>query len=463
MISLSLQNIADNLGVHLRGTDRTIKGCSTDTRSIKSGELFIALSGPQFDGHEYINVAERVGAAAVIVDKDVVTSLPVLRVENTRRALGDLATMWRRNFNIPVVAITGSNGKTSLKEMLNSVLLRNGNVLSTQGNLNNDIGVPQTLFNLDQEHDFAVIEMGANHAGEIAQLCEMANPLVAVVTQCAPAHLEGFGTIEGVAKAKGEIFESLGNDGVAVINADDKFSPLWNRLAGESRIISFGLDGHMSEDHADVTASIVSVNTKDSQFVLRVLDQEIDVDLPLPGRHNIMNALAAAGCAKALGISLENIRDGLENLQAVPGRLQFKTGIQNLQDTDLQIIDDTYNANPGSFSAALDVLINSSGHHWLALGDMGELGNSAVKMHRQAGELAQLAGVERLFTIGELSQAATEAFGAGARHFADHDQLIKTITNELDKDITLLVKGSRAAQMEKVVQALEGEYASDTC
>ena len=461
MISLSLQSVADDLQATLLGDDLIFKGCNTDTRSLKKGELFVALHGPSFDGHDYIEMAEKAGAAGVMIDKAVTTDLPTLQVENTREALGNLAALWREEFDIPVVAITGSNGKTTVKEMLSSILSRCGNVLSTKGNLNNDIGVPQTLFNLDQEHDFAVIEMGANHLQEIARLCEMAKPLVAVVTQCAPAHLEGFGSIEGVAKAKGEIFESLGNDGIAVINADDKFASFWKKLAGDSQIISFGLNDQVNDDHADVTASIISMRATVSHFKLRISDEEIDVKLSLPGRHNIMNALAATACAKALDISSENIRDGLEALQNVPGRLQFKIGMQNLQ-----IIDDTYNANPGSFSAAMDVLINTSGQHWLALGDMGELGSAAVKMHKQAGELARLAGVERLFTIGELSKKAAEKFGDGAEHFADHAELIeriKIIKNESDKDITLLIKGSRSAEMETVVQALESGYVTDTC
>ena len=451
MISLSLQSVADNLQASLLGEDLIFSGCSTDTRSLKKGELFVAIHGPSFDGHDYMSVAEKTGAAAVMIDKEVTTNLPALQVENTRLALGDLATIWRQQFDIPVVAITGSNGKTTVKEMLSSILSRCGNVLSTKGNLNNDIGVPQTLFNLDQEHDFAVIEMGANHGGEIERLCEIAKPLVAVVTQCAPAHLEGFGSIEGVALAKGEVFESITGNGIAIVNTDDHFSKLWKQMAGECQCISFGLD------RADVTAKKIKIGSQESHFELQLFEEIFSVKLQLPGQHNIMNALAAAGCAKALGISTNDIRDGLEALQAVPGRLEFKAGIQNLQ-----IIDDTYNANPGSFSAALDVLIQSTGQHWLALGDMGELGGLAAELHKQAGEQARLAGVERLFTIGELSQKATEEFGAGAQHFSDHEELIKTIKNELDKDVTLLIKGSRAAQMERVVQALESENASDT-
>ena len=457
MISLSLQSVAENLDACWLGGDSTFTGCSTDSRSLKKGELFVALHGPSFDGHDYLTMAEKAGAVAVMIDKEVDTSLPTLQVKNTQQALGNLAAMWRAHFNIPVVAITGSNGKTTVKEMLSSILSRRGNVLSTKGNLNNEIGVPQTLFNLDQEHDFAVIEMGANHQGEIGRLCEIAKPLVAVVTQCAPAHLEGFGTIEGVALAKGEIFESLARGGIAVINADDDFSSLWKQMAGDCPTISFGLQ--QTDDLAiDITATEIRIDTQDCQFNLNILGQSIAVKLSLPGRHNVMNALAAAACAKALDVSMQDIRDGLQELQQIPGRLQFKNGIQNMR-----IIDDTYNANPGSFSAALDVLSRSSEHHWLALGDMGELGESAVELHEQAGEQARLAGVERLFTLGDLSQKAAKVFGAGALHFSDHEEMIKTIKNEIDKDITLLIKGSRTAEMEKVVQALESGYASDTC
>lgn len=457
MISFSLQYLADQLDASLIGQDVHFVGCSTDTRSIKKGELFVALSGPSFDGHDYISLAEKSGAIAVIVDRDVTTKLPVIKVQDTRLALSELARLWREEFSLPVIAITGSNGKTTVKEMISSILSRCGNVVATKGNLNNDIGVPQTLFNLDQQHNYAVIEMGANHGGEIASLCEIAQPKVAVVTQCAPSHLEGFGSVAGVAKAKGEIFEFLAKnaeESIAVINADDDYAPLWKGLAANSKIISFGLDAK----DADVSASIIEMNTKESRIILRAEEQTMELRLPLAGKHNIMNALAATACALALNVSMEVIRDGLQVVKSAPGRLQFKAGIKNLQ-----IIDDTYNANPRSYVAALDVLSQSKGQHWLALGDMGELGDTAEKLHTEAGEQARLSGVERMFTLGELSQKATESFGVGAQHFTDQKQLIKIIKNELDRDVTLLIKGSRFTHMERVVQALESDNASTSC
>ncbi|MFK8067632.1 MAG: UDP-N-acetylmuramoyl-tripeptide--D-alanyl-D-alanine ligase [Gammaproteobacteria bacterium] len=453
MINLSLQEVASALNADLIGKDVSFSGCSTDTRTIKKGELYIALHGPSFDGHDFIAAAEKAGAAAVMIDKSVRTNLPAIKVENTRSGIGSLASHWRNQFDIPVVGITGSNGKTTVKEMVSSILSGCGKVLSTKGNLNNDIGVPLTIFNLDQKHDYAVIEMGANHAGEIAYSSKIAKPIISVVTQCAPSHLEGFGSIEGVAHAKGEIFQSLPEKGTAIINADDDFAPVWKTMAGHCRSLHFGLE-QKATDKYNVTAKKINVNDRGSRFDLQIEDKSISVNFPLPGRHNIMNALAAAACAKALNIPLEKTRDGLESLRGVPGRLQFKSGIHNLQ-----LIDDTYNANPGSLLAGLNVLINSSGRPWLVLGDMGELGKDADELHEKAGKQAKLAGVERLFTVGQLCEKSAGKFGAGAEHFFDHEALIKKlkiiIKNELDTDITLLIKGSRAAKMESVVQALQ--------
>ncbi len=458
MINLSLQEVANKLGASLLGENVTFCGCSTDTRTIEEGQLYIALHGPSFDGHDYVAAAEKAGAAAVMIDKSVRTNLPTIEVENTRLGLGSLASIWRDYFDIPVVAITGSNGKTTVKEMVNSILSGCGEVLSTKGNLNNDIGVPLTLFNLDQKHDYAVIEMGANHVGEIAGSSKIAKPIIAVVTQCAPSHLEGFGSIEGVAHAKGEIFQSLPEEGIAIINADDNFAPVWRTMAGHCRSLNFGLE-KKTDNKPNVTATRNKILERGSRFYLQVQEKCIAVKLPVPGRHNIMNAIAAAACAAALNISLEKIRDGLESLKGVPGRLQFKSGIHNVQ-----LIDDTYNANPGSLLAGLNVLLNSSGRPWLVLGDMGELGKAANELHEQVGEQVRLAGVERLFSVGQLSEKSTQAFGVGAEHFFDNETLIKKlkiiIKNELDTDITLLIKGSRAAKMETVVQALESHNAS---
>lgn len=459
MISLSLQKVADTLNASLIGDDKKFKGCSTDTRTVQKGELFVALHGPSFNGHDYLDIAAERGAAAAMVDQDVTSNLPLIRVDNTRKALGQLAAMWRDLMDIPVVAITGSNGKTTVKEMLSAILSCSGNVLATHGNLNNDIGVPQTLFILDKHHDFAVIEMGANHAGEIAQLCKIAKPLVSVVTLCAPAHLEGFGSIEGVANAKGEIFQSLPEQGTAVINSDDEFAPVWEQMASACKRTTFGMS-----DSADVTAGNIQYDAEGSCFDLRISSQQVEVRLPLPGQHNIINALAAAACANVLNISLSDIRDGLQTMQPVSGRLQLKVGKL------CSIIDDTYNANPASYIAAVDVLLKTSGSHWVVLGDMGELGESASSLHAEAGRKAKLAGVDRLYAIGDLTRHAVTEFGHEAKHFINYETLIETIKQDLereqDKDVTLLIKGSRAAHMESVVQALEiegGGHVIDPC
>lgn len=447
MISMRLSTAAAATDAICLGEDVEFRGCSTDSRSIKTGEMFIAIKGERFDGHDFLAIAKQNGAVAAMLEKAGQESLPALLVSDTRRALGKLAQSWRAGFGIPLIAVTGSNGKTTVKEMLTTILRLKAPVLATIGNLNNDIGVPLTLFGLENEHRYAVIEMGANHLGEIAWLTEIARPTVAVITQCAPAHLEGFGSIEGVAQAKAEIYAGLDKAGVAVINADDDYAGFWrNRITGITQL-SFGLN-----KPADVTARPlpVSLSTGRNHFVLKSPAGSVPVELSLLGEHNVMNALAAAACATALGVDLQAIKQGLELMRPVKGRLETKTGPRKSR-----LIDDTYNANPASLQAAIKAITVFHGRHWLVLGDMGELGPESENLHAGAGRMAREQGIERLYAIGTLSRRAVESFGAGGRYFSSRDELVDELRKEISADVTFLIKGSRAMQMEEVVKHLE--------
>lgn len=447
MIKLTLSQAAAVLHTQFAGQEQTFHGISTDTRQLSPGMLYVALRGQHFDGHHFLAQAQQQGAIAAIVEQPVtIPNFPTLLVKNTRDALGALAKFWRQQFNIPVIAITGSNGKTTTKEMVNAIFSQQGNGLATQGNLNNEIGVPLTLFRLGAEHHYAVIEMGANHAGEISYLTQLAHPKVAVITQCAPSHLEGFKTLDGVAHAKGEIFSGLSEQGVAVINADDSYQNLWRELAHPHQILSFGLTAD-----AQVTAKNIQLTATGSEFTLSSAKGEILIQLPVLGQHNIMNALAASAVALACELPLTVIRDGLKTIQSVKGRLQPKTA----QNNNL-LLDDTYNANPTSLKAALEVLMQYPAPRWLVLGDMNELGQDSAQLHRDSGELARSLGVERLWTTGTMGQHAAASFGTQAQHFPAQAELITALQHEFaqQRDVTVLIKGSRGMKMEHVVQAL---------
>ena len=446
MINMLLSSAARDLQAKLIGADVLFTGCSTDSRNIKTGEMFIALRGQHFDGHDFIDRARYSGAVAAMIETDTAASLPLLRVNDTRQAMGLLAGTWRSALNLRLVAVTGSNGKTTVKEMLASILSLQAPVLATPGNLNNDIGVPLTLFNIGLEHRYAVIEMGANHPGEIAYLSKLARPDIAVITQCAPAHLEGFGSVDGVARAKAEIFSGLRGAGVAIINADDRYARYWREQTKGLKQLSFGFT-----DQADVTATSVHMDGGSGcfQFHLVTRKGDIDIALNLPGRHNVQNALAAAACALALDIPADLIKTGLERTRASKGRLQLKHGIAGAR-----LFDDTYNANPVSLEVAMVLVANQGGRYWLVLGDMGELGTDAGELHLQAGERARELGFEKLYALGQLSGKAVDGFGGGARLFSDADSLIKSLRQELARDVTLLIKGSRAMKMENIVNAL---------
>ncbi len=451
MISFTLSESASILNGHLVGDDAAFSAVSTDSRNLQSGQLFVALSGPNFDGHDYISQAEQSGAAGAMVQRELDTSLPCVQVADTLKGLGQLASAWRVRSNSRVAAVTGSNGKTTVKEMLAAILACKGSVLATQGNLNNEIGLPLTLLRI-QDQEFAVVEMGANHPGEIATLSRIASPDVALITNAGRAHLEGFGSVEGVARAKGEIVQGLSQDGTLVLNADDAWAGLWRELAGSRPILSFGFD-----PAADISASEQTLRSEwrpdgfYNCFRVKTPDSEFEVELGLAGRHNCTNALAAIAVASLMGATDEQICQGLAEIRPVAGRLCPQIGREGIY-----LIDDSYNANPDSVSAAIDVLAatrQTSGRRFLVLGELAELGEGVDLVYRQLGELARAAGIERLYAVGAAGAAAS-SFGAGGRGFQSNEQIIDRLSNELGSGDMVLVKGSRKAAMECVVQAL---------
>lgn len=435
-----LSEIAAVLGGRLYGADAECTGVSIDTRALSGGELFVALPGEHADGHDFLPQALAAGAAGALTSRDLEAGrLPLVRVPDTRRGLVELGRWWRGRHDPAMAAVTGSNGKTTVKEMLAAICRGAGPTLATQGNLNNELGVPLTLLRLAAGHSYAVIEMGANHPGEIAHLADLARPRVGVVTNAAAAHLEGFGSLEGVARAKGELFERLPADGVAVINADDGFSPLWHELAGRRQVISFSLRAP-----ADVTARPDSGGA-----VLETPVGPIRFRPSLPGRHNLANSAAAAATALAMRLDPAHIREGLENVEPVAGRLRVLRS-----PAGFEVIDDAYNANPASLAAGIDFLLTRTGEPWLVLGEMAELGGDATSRHADAGRRARRAGVSRLFTVGAPTQAAAQAFGEGAEHFEDQGELITALRERAQPGVVCLVKGSRRAAMDRVVAAL---------
>jgi UDP-N-acetylmuramoyl-tripeptide--D-alanyl-D-alanine ligase len=443
---MRMSEAAALIGARRVGEDVEFVGCGTDSRTIDAGTLFVALRGPTFDGHAFVEHAVQRGAVAALVEDVAAHGAPTLVAADSLAALGALAGGWRARFALPLVAVTGSNGKTTVKEMIAAILGRDQAVLATRGNLNNLIGLPLTLLDLDQHHAAAVVEMGANRAGEIARMVEIARPDVGIVTQCAPAHLEGFGSLDGVARAKGELFAGLADDATAIINADDAYADLWRSLAGGRRRLTFAL-----EREADVRARWQPA-AWGSLAWFDLPDARIEVRLPLLGRHNVANAAAAVAAAVAMEVDGAGIVAGLESLGPVKGRLQPRRGRGGWR-----IIDDTYNANPASLRAGLDVLVACDPPRWLVLGDMAELGPAGERHHRSAGALARELGVEHLWTTGVLSRASADAFGAGARHYDDQAELIDALAARVPEGATVLVKGSRSMRMERVVDALTAE------
>ena len=457
---ITLANIAKIVEGHLIGDDCEIASIGIDSRNITQNQLFIGIKGENFDGNTYAFDAIKQGAAAVLVHDADTKARPAVIVKDTRLALGKLASDWRHQFSLPIVAVTGSNGKTTVKEMLVAILnaatykensLDVTKVHATIGNLNNDIGLPLTLLKMTDQHAYAVIEMGMNHLGEINYLTNITQPTVAVISNAGTAHIGQLGSRENIAKAKGEIFAGLAHDGVAVINADDDFAGYWKSLCSTKKTITFGLN-----KQADVFASFKEFDAV-NQINLTTPSGNISFELNLLGQHNIYNALAACACAVALGISNTDIANGLNNMQAVKGRLQRKVGLNGAV-----LIDDTYNANPDSMKAAIDALKTFATHTIFVMGDMGELGIDAAQMHAEIGAYAKQQHINQLMTFGDLSELATRQFGTNnqdatqnAQHFKSLESLIATLKASMQPNVTVLVKGSRFMQMERVINALE--------
>ena len=438
-MKLRLTDIASWVGGHLHGAGGFIDGVSTDTRTITPGALFVALKGERYDAHDFVGTAHERGATAALVDHRVDVNMSQVVVADTLAALGELARSVRSQRDARVIGITGSNGKTTVKTLTASILARHGRTHVNVGNLNNEIGVPLTLLAMPERTQYAVIEMGAGKPGDIAYLSRIARPDVGLVNNVAPAHLERLGSERGVAETKGAIYSALPETGIAIINADDVHADYFAELAGTRRIVRFGV-----EAEADVRAELDARG-----FMLHTPAGHTSVALAQPGRHNVMNALAAAAIATALDVPLVTIRAGLEAAPAVAGRL-----VRRKHASGAMLIDDSYNANPGSFAAAIATLAAEPGETILVMGDMAELGADAERLHADTGALAKRSGIRRLHAVGRLSRAAAEAFGAGATHYADQPALIAALRGDLHSGVVALIKGSRSSAMDRVVSAL---------
>ena len=441
---MSAAEAATMMGGTLIGADVPLSSVSTDSRTLSRGALFVALRGERFDGHRFLGEAKQRGAAAAVVEAGGAqdTVLPRIAVDNSKAALGRLARAWRQRFSPDVVAIAGSNGKTTVKEMLASILRCSAGeaaVLATEGNLNNEIGVPLTLLRLRAAHKHCAIELGMNHRGETAYLAGLARPTVALVNNAQREHLEFMGTVEEVAAENAEAYAALPADGVAVVNADDAMAPLFRERCGARRRIEFGISG------GDVTGRY-ALSPLDSEIVVRAPAGEAAAKLAIPGAHNVRNAFAAAACASALGIGIGAVAEGLSGFRPHAGRLQVRTAGGST------VIDDSYNANPDSVRAAIDVLAACAGPTALVLGDMGEVGARGPEFHAEVGRYAKEKGIGALLALGSAARQAAEAFGAGGIHFEGVEPLVARARNAR----TVLVKGSRFMRMERVVAALTG-------
>jgi UDP-N-acetylmuramoyl-tripeptide--D-alanyl-D-alanine ligase len=446
----SVRQFADLCGGQYSAADHACIGVSIDTRTLRPGDIYLALRGPRFDGNEFLGAAAAAGAVAAVVDRPVKDApVPLIQVEDGQQALTRAASNWRAAFRGVVVGVAGSNGKTTVKEMTSSILSAAGPCLATRGNLNNHIGVPLTLLRLAPEHRYAVIEIGANNPGEVAALVKVARPDVGLITNAGAEHLEGFGDLDGVAKAEGEMVAGLAADRTAVINADDAYAAMWRDMSA-ARVVSFGMN-----NAADFRASETHECLKDTGFhvtytLVSPLGQH-KIRLNVGGRHNILNSLAAAAAATAAGATPAHIIAGLGAMQPVSGRLQ-----PGRTQHGARLIDDSYNANPSSMRAGIDVLAGLGGRPWLVMGDMGELGDHARDSHVEIGRYAREHGVQRVFATGPLSMLAVESFGSGATWYPDAESLARAVNEELSADVSLLVKGSRSNRLERVVAKLTG-------
>lgn len=451
MRPLALSQIATWCDARLVGEDRVIRAIGVDTRTLMPGALYLALRGETHDGHDFCARARAAGAHALLVERDVDEALPRIVCADTRIALGQIAAHLAQARATRLVAITGSNGKTTTRTLTRAILAQSDpEVWSNAGNRNNEIGLPLAVIDQPENARLAVYEMGAGAPGDIAYLAAIARPDIALVTNVAPAHLERMGSLLGIADTKAAIYDALPADGIAVINADDAFAPYFRERAGARRVLDFALDAS-----AQVTASAVQPHQDGSRFVLQSPWGAAEVTVPLPGRHQVGNALAAAAVALSAGASLDDVVVGLAAAPGVPGRLQTVT----LGDGTL-VLDDSYNANPGSVAAAIQTLVaqahRSGAQAWVALGDMRELGPGAAVLHAEVGQRARDAGVARLLTVGEMSRHAAHAFGPGGEHFVDQTALIERLKARSDGPVLLLVKGSRGSRMDRVVDALAG-------
>lgn len=445
MRPMQISELQQPLGASLQGGDALFSSVSTDSRTCGPGDLFVALSGESFDGHSYVAELADCGVVAALVDRVIDTSLPQLKVADTAIALGCLGAYNRSLYESPVIAITGSSGKTTAKNMVHAVLSERGKTLATQGNFNNEIGVPLTLLRLTADYEFAVVEMGAARLGDIAWLRELGSPNISVLLNAMPSHLETFGSLESIVATKGEIFDDLGDAGIAIINADQPWAAQWRARAGNARVIDFGV-----QEEAAVTADNISMRgLAGSEFLARTPLGDILIELPLPGEHNVGNALAAIAVGIACELTLAEIRAGLQNVRPVAGRLSVTRTVGGLQ-----VLDDCYNANPGSMRAAVDTLAATQGRRTLLLGAMLELGEVSVAAHAALGQYAREAGIDRLWGVGEELRATVASFGEGGRWFADRAAAIDALPYEFGAADAVLVKGSRGARMEQVLESL---------
>ncbi|MEO7251848.1 MAG: UDP-N-acetylmuramoyl-tripeptide--D-alanyl-D-alanine ligase [Arenimonas sp.] len=443
-------------GRHL-GLDPSIDAVSTDTRTLQPGSLFIALRGENFDAHDMIGEAQARGAAALLLQRDLESDLPRILCADTEEALGEFAAGMQKGRSAVVVGITGSNGKTSVKMLTNGILARTGRTYMNPGNRNNEIGLPLAVLDAPEDAQFAIYEMGAGKSGDIAYLASIAPPQVALVNNIAPAHLERMGSLLGIAETKAAIYEALSDDGVAVINADDAFAPMFADVVGSRRVFRFGV-----ENDAEVHASRIRRHAQGSQFQLHTPAGNALIRLPLPGMHSVMNALAASALALAAGAGFDAVVEGLHGAEPVKGR-QIARRLAN----GAVLIDDSYNANPGSVAAAIATLARGDGEAWLVLGDMAELGEGAAQLHADIGAQAKRAGLARLWTVGQLSGVASQAFGDGGKHFQSQQALIDALHDSVRRHsrpetLSVLVKGSRSSAMDRVFSALLIQAHEDT-
>lgn len=453
MIAMSLHQAARAIDATLPAENPRFCGVNTDSRTISDGQLFVAIKGERSDGHTYLDQAARQGAGAALVERSMPAPLPQLVCKDSVHALGRLAAHWRQQLQPKLVAITGSNGKTTVKQMLASILSRQGSTLATQGNFNNEIGMPLTLCQLEASHDYAVIEMGAGQAGDIRYLANLAQPDVAVITNAGPAHLERLGTVDHVARVKGELIEALPADGVVVLNIDDARQDVWRELAAQRRIVEVSLN------HSAMVCGQTEAVEAGQRLRLVIESRSIELTLPVAGRHNALNALCAAGAATALQVPLEVIASGLAGFVPAAGRLHRCS----LPQGGL-LIEDSYNANPASVAAAIEVLSGTqAAHRILVLGDMFELGENAARLHRKVGQAARDAGIDALMTLGSLSAEASDAFGARGAHHDSPEQLIHALKPELGEGVVCLIKGSRGMRMEQISEQLMTPEARPCC